>query len=41
MVLPGQVGSMAQGVQEILHAGFRAASARPNQYNGYDVTYVL
>jgi hypothetical protein len=41
MVVPGRVGSTAQGVQGILHAGLRAARATPNQYNGYDVTYVL
>jgi hypothetical protein len=41
MVVPGRVGRPAQGVQGILHAGFRAARAGQNQFNCYDVTYVL
>ncbi len=41
MVVPGRVGRPAQGVQGILHASLRAARAGPNEYNGYDVTYVL
>ncbi len=36
---PGRVARPGQGVHGILHAGFRAARAGPNQYNGYDVTY--
>ncbi len=37
---PSRPGQGVQGL-EILHAGLRAARAGPNQYNGYDVTYVL